>query len=168
LLTAFEGHPKDVERQNRELLQLGQRVNGSGEIHWGREAMVKGLRSATDPKAMHSLRLKVCVPMVQGPSAYCALEQLAHDLGVKTDIAFFAGSGILYVYASGEKTDTFPRFTQGIKEIALAHKGHILLIKAPREIMSSWSPLIDPILSDHVIRPIKKMLDPKDVFPPLM
>lgn len=168
MLTAFEGHPKDVERQNRELLQLGQRVNGSGKIHWGREAMVKGLRSATDPKSMHTLRFKVCVPMVQGPSAYCALEQLAKDLGVKTDIALIAGSGVLYVYALDEKADTFLRLTQGVRKIALGHDGHVFLIKAPRKVMSSWGPWIDPTMSHHVFEPIKKMLDPKDVFPPLM
>jgi FAD/FMN-containing dehydrogenase len=168
MLTAFEGHPKDVERQNRELLQLGQRVNGSGEIQWGREAMVKGLRSATDPEAVHTLRFKVCVPRVQGPSAYVALEQLADDLGVKTDIALIAGSGVLYVYALHKRSNAFRRFTEGITKIATDHDGHVLLIKAPSEIMSSWSPWIDPALSDHVLKPIKKMLDPKNVFPPLM
>jgi glycolate oxidase FAD binding subunit len=167
MLTAFEGHPKAVERQNRELLHLGEKGGGSGEIHWGRKAMQKGLRSATDPDGNLALRLKVCVPMVHGLTAYIAIRQLIKDFGVKTNVILFAGSGVLHVYMQDPGNEAYEQLSHGIKEIAVGRHGHVFLIRAPREMITSWGSWIDPTLNQHVFKPIKMMLDPKGVFPSL-
>ena len=156
-----------MKRQNNEFLQLVHSAGGDGEIHWGREAMLNGLRSATEPDALCTLRLKVCVPTVHGPSVYSAFGRLAGDFGLATRITLLAGSGVLYLYARNAEDSISRRFSQGIKEIASNHNGHISLIKVPRELMSTWGAWIDPTLLHQVFEPVKEILDPEGVFPPL-
>ena len=82
-------------------------------------------------------------------------------------ITLLACNGVLFLYARHAEDSTFRRFSQGIKEIVLNHKGHVSLIRAPRELMSTWGPWLDPTLRHQVFKPIKERLDPKGIFPPL-
>ena len=82
-------------------------------------------------------------------------------------MTLFAGNGVLYVYASDEDDVTLLELAKGVKEIATVRDGHVVPIKVPRGILSTWGPRIDPTVHQQVLKPIKTILDPKGVFPSL-
>jgi glycolate oxidase FAD binding subunit len=166
VLTAFEGHPKAVERQDRDLLHMAEACGGRGGAGWGREPMLLGLKEAVDPIGVDGsgLTLKGSVPMVHGPAACTSLIASARRAGLKGKVALLANNGILYLHTEADGDGSSGIFCQEAKEIMLRLGGHSIPLRGPKEILSSWGPRIDPALTRLVLRPIKERLDPKGVF----
>ncbi len=169
VLVAFEGHTAAVERQNRDLIQMAERHGGLGKAALGREAMTKGLRSAVDPDGFGTqpLALKVSVPLVQGPAAYSAVQDLAIRGELENKLALLAGNGVLFVYAGSGDDEVLLQFSKGVREVASRLGGHVVPIQGPRAVLSAWGPRLDPVLQRQVLKPIKQMLDPKGILLPL-
>lgn len=169
ILVAFEGHPEAVERQNRDFLELSSTHGGQGEARMGREAMIQSLRAAIDPEESdaNTLTLKVSAPIVQGPPGYSAIRSASNEVGLAVKIALLAGNGVLYVYVTGGGDEALLSLVNKVKEIARRLGGHVVPIKARREILSLWGPKVDRTLQRHVLKPIKDKLDPKGVLLPL-
>lgn len=170
VLTAFEGHPKAVERQGRDLIRMAGAHGGMGEARLGREAMRLALRDAVGPEGMteSALTLKASVPMVLGPGAYVALASSARGAGLKGKIALLANNGILYLNLEADSEEALEGYCTEARETVLRWAGYLLPVRGPRGILSAWGPRVEPALGKKVLSPIKERLDPKGVFLPLV
>ncbi len=170
VLTAFEGHPKAVERQNRDLLRMAAAHGGMGEARHGREAMRSGLRGAVEPEGMteSALTLKASVPMVRGTGAYLALESCAREAGLKGKMALLANNGVLYLHLEADSEGPLEGYCREARETVLRLAGHLVPLRGPKGILSAWGPRVEPISGKKVLRPIKERLDPHGVFLPLV
>ncbi len=169
LLTAFEGHPKAVERQSKDFIKMAENYGARGKSQMSRHAMMEHLRSAINPDDPENnvLTLKASVPIVQGIPAYTAISQLSKDHGLKTKMTLFAGNGVLYSYTSKDNEETLLSLVDGVKDIAERFGGHVVPVKTPRKILSTWGSRVDAGLNCHMLRPIKDKLDPKHILLPL-
>jgi glycolate oxidase FAD binding subunit len=155
VLSAFEGHPLAVERENRDFLSMAGPFGGKGEAKMGREVMGKAIRGAIEPVG-DAMAIKVTVPLSEGPATLAGLKDLAGP--AKT--VLFAGNGVILVYGADE------RIIDGAKRLA-AH-GYVAPIRLHRSLLSTWGPRVNPALEQFVLRPIKEKLDPSGVFPPIL
>jgi glycolate oxidase FAD binding subunit len=155
VLSAFEGHPLAVERENRDFLSLAGPFGGKGEAKMGREVMEEAIRGAIEPVG-DAMAIKVTVPLSEGPATLAGLKDLAGP--AKT--VLFAGNGVILVYGADE------RIIDGAKRLA-AH-GYVAPIRLHRSLLSTWGPRVNPALEQIVLRPIKEKLDPSGVFPPIL
>ena len=155
VLSAFEGHPLAVERENRDFLSLAGPFGGKGEAKMGREVMREAIRGAIVPVG-DAMAIKVTVPLSEGPATLAGLKDLAGP--AKT--VLFAGNGVILVYGADE------RIIDGAKRLA-AH-GYVAPIRLHRSLLSTWGPRVNPALEQIVLRPIKEKLDPSGVFPPIL
>ncbi len=155
VLSAFEGHPLAVERENRDFLALAGTFGGKGEAKMGREIMREAMRGAIDPTG-EAMAIKVTVPLSEGPAALARLKELAGP--AKT--VLLAGNGVILVYGADE------RIIDGAK--GLASRGYVAPVRLHRGLLSTWGPRVDPTLEQFVLRPIKEKLDPSGVFPPIL
>jgi FAD/FMN-containing dehydrogenase len=170
-IVAFEGSDAAVERQNRDLLKMAEGKGGKGDAKVGRDAMFLALRGAVDPTngfGSETLALKVCVPTMQGTSAYSAIEDLSVKGSVKTKMALLAGNGVLFVYATEANPEVLIQFFKGIKDVASGLGGHVIPVSGPRAVLAEWGPRLDPVIERQVLKPIKQMLDPKGILLPLV
>jgi len=155
VLSAFEGHPLAVERENRDFLSLAGPFGGKGEAKMGREVMEEAIRGAIEPVG-DAMAIKVTVPLSEGPATLAGLKDLAGP--AKT--VLFAGNGVILVYGADE------RIIDGAKRLA-AH-GYVAPIRLHRSLLSTWGPRVNPAVEQIVLRPIKEKLDPSGVFPPIL
>ena len=155
VLSAFEGHPLAVERENRDFLSLAGPFGGKGEAKMGREVMEEAIRGAIEPVG-DAMAIKVTVPLSEGPATLAGLKDLAGP--AKT--VLFAGNGVILVHGADE------RIIDGAKRLA-AH-GYVAPIRLHRSLLSTWGPRVNPALEQIVLRPIKEKLDPSGVFPPIL
>ncbi len=155
VLSAFEGHPLAVERENKDFLSMAGTFGGKGEAKMGREVMREAIRGAIEPEG-DAMAIKVTVPLSEGPATLAGLKDLAGP--AKT--VLFAGNGVILVYGADE------RIIDGAKRLA-AH-GYVAPIRLHRSLLSTWGPRVNPTLEQFVLRPIKEKLDPSGVFPPIL
>jgi glycolate oxidase FAD binding subunit len=155
VLSAFEGHPLAVERENKDFLSMASTFGGKGEAKMGREVMREAIRGAIEPEG-DAMAIKVTVPLSEGPATLAGLKDLAGP--AKT--VLFAGNGVILVYGADE------RIIDGAKRLA-AH-GYVAPIRLHRSLLSTWGPRVNPTLEQFVLRPIKEKLDPSGVFPPIL
>jgi len=155
VLSAFEGHPLAVERENRDFLSMAGTFGGKGEAKMGREVMGKAIRGAIEPEG-DAMAIKITVPLSEGPRTLARLKELAG--AAKT--VLFAGNGEILVYGADE------RIIDGAK--GLASNGYVAPLRLHRSLLSKWGPRVNPTLEQFVLRPIKEKLDPSGVFPPML
>ncbi|MDM8539561.1 FAD-binding oxidoreductase [Desulfococcaceae bacterium HSG9] len=170
VLTAFEGHPGAVERQNRDFSQWAAKNEGRTLNQEGREAVTRDFGTAIDPDDTDAnvLSLKITTPIVQGIPALSAIHKLAIENEVPAKLALLSGNGIIYVYLSEADIENLAALVKGIRDIAKKSDGYALPLKAPHEILSAWGPRVtDTELSRLVLQPLKQKLDPAGVFLPL-
>lgn len=169
LTVALEGHPKAVERQEREIKDMAARHGGSGETLHGRDVLMEALRLAVDPKEdiPRTLALKVSVPIAQGLGAAKAVEDLAVRGSLKADLALLAGNGIFFAYGTDESDQLLGEFCKGVRETALRMGGHVLPVWGPRRVLNGWGPRVDPAVGRNVVMPIKRSWDPSGVLLPI-
>jgi hypothetical protein len=74
---------------------------------------------------------------------------------------------VLYSYASKDNEETLLSLVDGVKDIAERFGGHVVPVKTPRKILSTWGSRVDAGLNCHMLRPIKDKLDPKHILLPL-
>jgi glycolate oxidase FAD binding subunit len=156
VLSAFEGHPLAVERENKDFLSMADTFGAKGEAKMGREVMREAIRDAIEPEGDATMAIKVTVPLSEGPATLAGLKDLAGP--AKT--VLFAGNGVILVYGADE------RIIDGAKRLA-AH-GYVAPIRLHRSLLSTWGPRVNPTLEQFVLRPIKEKLDPSGVFPPIL
>ncbi len=155
VLSAFEGHPLAVERENRDFLVMAGPFGGKGEARMGREIMREAIRGAIG-SARDAMAIKVTVPISEGPATLVGLADLAGP--AKT--VLFAGNGVILVYgADGPIIDGAKR---------LASHGYVAPVRLHRSLLSTWGPRVNPSLEQLVLQPIKEKLDPSGVFPPIL
>ncbi len=155
VLSAFEGHPLAVERENRDFLSMAGTFGGRGEARMGREVMREAIRGAIEP-ARDAMAIKITVPLSEGPAVLAGIE----DLAGPAKSVLFAGNGVILVYGADE------RIIEGAK--GLASHGYVAPVRLHRSLLSSWGPRVNPALERFVLRPIKEKLDPSGVFPPIL
>jgi hypothetical protein len=155
VLSAFEGHPLAVERENRDFLAMVGPFGGKGEAKMGREIMREAIRGAI-VSVGDAMAIKVTVPVSEGPAVLAGLADLAGP--AKT--VLFAGNGVVLVYGADEQ------IIDGAKR--LASRGYVAPVRLHRSLLSTWGPRVNPSLEQLVLRPIKEKLDPSGVFPPIL
>ena len=170
VLIGFEGHAQAVERQNRDLLKLGQEFGGRGDARLGREEMVHALRSAVNPEwgTGELLTLKISVPLSRGVGAFAALQKFSKETKAEVKTVLFAGNGILLVYAGNLSPENAPRFLTRMKEIGKAAEGFAAPVCGSRAFLSAWGSRVEPSIHQSVLRPLKEKLDPAGIFPPVI
>ena len=169
VLTAFEGHPQAVERQNKDLLALAGKFGGTGAARTGRNAMVEGLRGAVNPDGatQGGLALKIAVPIAAGARALAAAMKLCEENNVAVKAALYAGNGVVVLYAAAQG-EAAARLIAGAKALGQSAGGYTAPLRAHRTVLSSWGARVDPALHRLVLQPIKEKLDPSGVFPPIL
>jgi glycolate oxidase FAD binding subunit len=155
VLSAFEGHPLAVERENRDFLSMAGTFGGKGEAKMGREVMGEAIRAAIEAEG-ETTAIKITVPLSEGPATLSGLKELAGP--AKT--VLFAGNGVILVYGADAG------IIDGAKR--LAFNGYVAPLRLHRSLLSPWGPRVDPVLEQFVLRPIKEKLDPSGVFPPIL
>jgi glycolate oxidase FAD binding subunit len=168
-VVAFEGNGAAVERQNRDLLKMGEGQGGKGESRTGRDAMAQALGQAVDPNGFgtEALALKMGVPIMQGTAAFSAVEELSVRGSVRAKMALLAGNGILFVYATEASQEVLTQFSKGVRDVAAKLGGHVIPMRGPRAVLAAWGSRLDPGLEKQVLKPIKQLLDPKGILLPL-
>ena len=169
VLTAFEGHPQAVERQNKDLIALAGKFGGAGAARTGRDAMVEGLRAAVNPDGATGggLALKITVPIGAGARALAAARKLCEDNKVAGKAALYAGNGVVILYAAAQG-EASSRLIAGAKALGQSAGGYTAPLRAHRTALSGWGERVDPALHRLVLQPIKEKLDPSGVFPPIL
>jgi glycolate oxidase FAD binding subunit len=170
VLAGFEGHPKAVERQTRELVSMAQTFGGAGEAQPGREPMIEALRLAVDPQDpdVCPLTLKVSVPIARGTRTCAALRGVSKESGVATKTALLAGNGVVFVHATEAGEEALIQLIRGVKELVEPDDGHVAPVRASRAVLSQWGPRVDSTLERLVLRPVKEKLDPAGMLPPII
>jgi FAD/FMN-containing dehydrogenase len=155
VLSAFEGHPLAVERENRDFLSMAGTFGGKGEAKMGREVMREAIRGAIEPVG-DAMAIKITVPLSEGPATLAGVK----DLAGQEKSVLFAGNGVILVYGADE------RIIDRAK--GLASHGYVAPIRLHRSLLSTWGPRVNTALEQFVLRPIKETLDPSGVFPPIL
>jgi len=170
VLIGFEGHGQAVERQNRDLLRLGQNFGGRGDARMGREEMIRGLRSTVDPdvEAADLLILKLSVPLSQGMRTLTALQKVFKENRVEGKVVLFAGNGVLLIYARGLSEATAANFFSAVKATGQGRDMFASPIYGSRSLLSGWGPRVETSLHQFILQPLKEKLDPKGIFPPMI
>ena len=170
VLVGFEGHGQAVERQNRDLLKLGQEFGGRGDARLGREGMVHPLRSAVNPDwgTEEFLTLKISVPLSRGVGTFTALQKFSREIKAEVKTVLFPGNGILLMYAGGLTPEDAPRFITKVKEIGKAAEGFVAPVCGSRTLLSAWGPRVASSIHNSILRPLKEKLDPAGIFPPVI
>ncbi|RPJ35327.1 MAG: FAD-binding oxidoreductase [Deltaproteobacteria bacterium] len=170
VLIGFEGHGQAVERQNRDLLKLGQEFGGRGDARLGREQMVHALRSAVNPDwgTGELLTLKISVPVSRGVGTLAALQKFSKEMRTEVKTVLFAGNGILLMCAGNLRVENAPRFLTGVKEIGKAAEGFTAPVCGSRTFLAAWGSRVEPSISHSILRPLKEKLDPAGIFPPVI
>jgi len=170
VLIGFEGHGQAVERQNRDLLKLGQELGGRGDSRSGREQMVQALRSSVNPDwgIGNPITLKISVPLSRGVGTLVTLQELSRAMRVEVKTVLFAGNGILLVYIGGLSAEDAPRFITKVKETGSAAEGFAAPVCGPRTFLSAWGSRMPSSLHSSILRPLKENLDPAGIFPPII
>ena len=169
VVIGLEGHPKAVERQGREILDMANRHGGEGQKIEGREAMEGGLRNSVDPKRLTSqtMGLKVGVAIAKGLELMLSIEDLAAKGQVEASFSLLAGNGIGFVYATDSSTSVLEEMAKKVREIASEKGGHVVPLFGPRQILLSWGPRMDARLGRKTLKPIKQLWDPEGLLLPL-
>mgnify|MGYP005835189175 CR=1 FL=1 len=166
----FEGYPKAVDRQVRDVQEMAAHHGGSGEAIMGREGMREELRRAMDVgdgPGDRSLRLKMSVPISRGLEAAEGIEALASQGRLEAQVALLAGNGVLFLCARDESMEVLKEFSKGVRGIAVRLGGHVTPVRGPREVLEAWGARMDPVLERNVVRPIKEAWDPVGVLLPV-
>lgn len=165
----IEGHPKAVERQEKEILGMAGRHGGKGQKIEGREEMKRLLRSYVDPENLtpHTMGLKLSVPISKGLEAMLSVDDLAQKGAVEASFSLLAGNGIGFVYASEQSTGVLDELAKKVREIASSKGGHAVPLFGPRQVLMSWGPRMDPRLGRKTLKPIKDLWDPEGLLLPL-
>jgi FAD/FMN-containing dehydrogenase len=155
VVAAFEGHPRAVERENKDFLAMADSFGGRGEAKVGREAMRQALRAAIEPGG-EAMAIKVTVPISEGPRTLAGLAAVAG--AAKT--VLYAGTGVVLIYGvDGPIIDGAKR---------LASNGFVAPVRLDRALLAKWGPRVNGTIERLVLRPIKEQLDATGVFPPII
>ena len=166
MVVAFEGHPKAVDRQCRDLMKQTDPMGLTPEIQTDRQSMTARLQAAvaSPSETQYPLALKVSVPVDRGLPILDRLKKLSHGHRLDAHIALLAGSGVLYWYSSSPEIDAWPQFIASLRDIIQAYLGWTLPLKAPLKWADSLKFDRDAVLTAGVIRPLKRALDPRGVL----
>ncbi len=169
ILAAFEGHPKAVERQNRDLATMGEALGGAARVETGREAMQKTIREAFNPvlEAANRAVFKIAVPISKGAALQDAIRQLAVDQKIECRLVLLAGNGVVYAHFGYEQASELQACVPLLQDAAAGQEGHALPVQAPRSLSKNWGRRGNAVLDRLVLEPIKTKLDPRGILPPL-
>ena len=169
VLAAFEGHPKAVDRQNRDLAKMGEALGGAARVETGREAMQDRIRTAFNPvlEASNRAVFKVAVPMSKGAETLDAIRQLAIDQNLECCLVLLAGNGVAYAHFGYEHEAELHPCVSLLQETAAGQQGHVLPIQVPRSISTNWGRRGNAVVNRFVLEPIKQKLDPQGILLPL-
>lgn len=168
-LIALEGHPKAVERQKRDILEMASRYGAQGSVQEGRGPMLEALRSSVEPQgpASDTLTLKVSVPISKGLEAVESLRALAEGGKVCYGVTLLGGNGVIFFSARDPSPEVLRELAKGARDVSLRLGGHAVPVSGPHPVVSAWGPRMDSILLRKVVRPIKELWDPFGVFVPI-
>jgi len=169
-LVSFEGHGQAVERQNRDLLKLGEKFGGRGEAKIGREAMLRDLGSVVNPArlAPDILSMRVTVPIAQGPPTFESVVKILRNMNLLYKAALYAGNGVISLFAEGVSPAKAARLVEEMKGISQRAGGYVTPIYGHRRSLAHWGARVEPAVGHSVLRPIKEKLDPAGIFPPIV
>jgi hypothetical protein len=168
-LIAFEGHPRGVERQNKDLLNLAGEFGGIGEAKEGRNGMRTAFRSAVDPDGgFEDSVIKMSVPISRGPRACLEAGKLARFSLFTSKVILFPRSGTLYLFFREAGEERISTFIRELKDLSLASGGRLTPIRISRHMLAGWGPRVEPGLRHSILQPVKEKLDPLGIFPPIL
>ncbi|MCF8104029.1 MAG: FAD-binding oxidoreductase [Desulfohalobiaceae bacterium] len=169
VIAAFEGHPKAVERQNRDLAKLGEEYGGGSRVLSGREKVQARIREAfnPDPAAEKTAIFKVSVPISKGAQTLGQVRQKAKDQDLEAKLVLLAGNGVLYAHLDyADEADLLP-FVSFLKDTAAKQQGHVVPVQAPYSVISGWGLRGDSVVDRFVLQPVKNQFDPSGILLPV-
>ncbi|MCF8038895.1 MAG: FAD-binding oxidoreductase [Desulfohalobiaceae bacterium] len=169
IIAGFEGHPRAVERQNRELSKIGDGYGGSSQVEMGRKKLQAKIGQAFNPdlSAEKTAIFKVSVPISKGAQTLGSIRQKAKDQGMEAKLVLLAGNGVLYVHLDYADEAALSSFVEFVKDAARKQQGHAVPIQVPYSVLSSWGQRGDSVVDRHVLQPIKNTFDPAGILLPL-
>lgn len=169
IVAAFEGHPKAVERQNRELEQMGTTYNGRFQVQVGREAVRAWITEAFNPEiaAQNKAVFKLSVPISKGAQTLGQIRKLFADQGVEAKLSLLAGNGVLYVHLGYEPKADLLSLVASLQDRAKQEQGYALPVQAPAQVLREWGLRGNSQVDRYLLEPIKNKLDPNGILLPL-
>jgi FAD/FMN-containing dehydrogenase len=166
----FEGHRLAVERQNKDLPKLAAEFGGFGDARTGRDAMLRGIRSAVDPDRTfeNPLFLKITVPIAQGPRTFVSIHRATQQYGLPAKLALCAANGVIFLYAGDAHRKPAEDLLRDLNDLISAAGGYLGPLLGHRSLFASWGARVEPALHRLAFQPIKERLDPAGAFPPII
>ncbi len=168
-LIAFEGHPRAVERQNKDLLNLAGEFGGIGEAKEGRNGLRMAFRSAVDPdRGLEDSIIKMSFPISRGPRAYLDACKLARSAMSTSKVVLFPRSGTLYLFFQERGEERISHFIQELKDLGRSGGGRVTPVRISRHLLAGWGPRVETGLRQSILQPVKEKLDPLGILPPIL
>jgi glycolate oxidase FAD binding subunit len=169
LLAVFEGHPKAVERQHRDLAEMVRQRGGRCEVSMERGALKGALGDSVDPPEVDGtlVGVRAAVPLTRGPEALQRAHEVAKEMGLQFKGALLCGTGVLCLYGAALEEGALIQWMGRIRRTAEELGGTANPLFGPRKVLELWGPRVKEEIQRLVLSPIKAKLDPKGVLPPL-